>query len=107
VLLHTKTPENPSYYIQPKHKKMLYTTYQWFYYKQHKRVSYKKQELREHLGSPQVLGGVRVAHLYSFGVVLCWVFFVFYVVFILCLVCPMLPVSLLDWTFRFSLTFIT
>ena len=85
MLLHTKTPENPSYYIQPKHKKMLYTTYQWFYYKQHKRVSYKKQELREHLGSPQVLGGVRVAHLYSFGVVLCWGFF--------CVLCCLHPVS--------------
>jgi len=43
--------------------------------------------IREHLDSPPDVGGVRVAHLYSF---LCFVLFVF----ILCLVYPMLPVSL-------------
>ena len=39
-------------------------------------VSYKRQKLltlREHLGSPSVFGGVRVAHLFSF---LCHVLFV-------------------------------
>jgi hypothetical protein len=55
-----------------------------------RRVSYNKQELltlREHLGSPSVVGGVR-AHLYIFCVKL------FIVVFVLCLVYQMVLVSL-------------
>ena len=54
-------------------------------------MSYKKQELliiRVHLGSLDGLGGVRVAHDFSF---LCCVFALF--VFVLCILCPMLPVS--------------
>ena len=42
-----------------------------------RRVSYQKQglpTLREHLRSPRFFGGVRVAHLYKFCVVLLWVF---------------------------------
>jgi hypothetical protein len=47
--------------------------------------------LREHVGLPSVFGGIRVAHLLSFCVVLCrFVLFVF----VLCLMCPLLPVSL-------------
>ena len=55
------------------------------------RVSNKKQELlifRDHMGSPPVLGRVRVAHLISFLYYIVDLF-----VFILCLVCPMVPVS--------------
>ena len=66
----------------------------------------KKQELlthRDHLSSSPVFGGVRVAHLLSFCVVFCFVFFV-------CSVC-LLPVvcvsglSILDWSLRVYLTF--
>jgi hypothetical protein len=46
--------------------------------------------LSEHVGSPSVFGGIRVAHLLSFCVVLC--LFVL-LVFVLCLLCPVLPVS--------------
>ena len=57
-------------------------------------MSYKRQELLtlcEHMGSPPVFGGVRVAHLFfSF---LCVVFFVLSGI-ALCSVYPMLPVSL-------------
>ena len=65
-------------------------------------VSYKRQELltlREHLCSPPVFSGVRVAHRFSF---LCCVFVLF--VFVLCLVYPLLPVFL-DCPFRLSLWF--
>ena len=54
------------------------------------RVSYKKRKLltlREHLGSPSVVGGIR-ADLFSFCVML------FIVVFVLCLVYQMVLVSL-------------
>ena len=54
------------------------------------RESYQRQELlilREYLGSPPFFGGVRVADLFSFCVVLFVLFFIF-----LCLVCPVLPV---------------
>ena len=59
-------------------------------------VSYKGQELlilREHLCSPQILCGVRVAHLFSFLCCVLWVFFALFI-FVLCLVCPTFPVSL-------------
>ena len=55
---------------------------------------YKKQELitlREHMGSPQVFGGVRVTHLFRLLCVLC---FCALFVFVLCLVRAMLPMSL-------------
>jgi len=71
------------------------------------RVSCKRKELltlREHLGSPPVFGGVRIAHLIC---LLCSVASLF--VFVMCLVCPMLPVSLVCLfliALRFSLTFI-
>ena len=51
-------------------------------------ASYKRQKLltlRDHMGSPPVLGGVRVAHLFGF---LCWV------LFWLSSSCAMLPVCL-------------
>jgi hypothetical protein len=47
--------------------------------------------LREYVCLPSAFGGIRVAHLLSFCVVLCrFVLFVF----VLCLMCPVLPVSL-------------
>jgi hypothetical protein len=75
-----------------------------------RRVSYKKQErltLRENMGSPPVIGGVSVPHLF---IILCWVVF-------LCFIC-LHPVSyvpnvasfsglfILTLPLRFSLTFI-
>ena len=52
-------------------------------------MSYKRQELltlREHMGSPSVFGGARVARLYSF--MCCGFFFVFFLfVFVLSFVC--------------------
>ena len=47
--------------------------------------------LREHRGSLQDFGEVRVAHLFSF---LYYVLFLVSFVFVLCLMCPFLPVSL-------------
>jgi hypothetical protein len=51
---------------------------------------------RQHLASPQVFDGIRVANHFSF----LW-FFLF--LFVLCLVCPMLPMSL-DYPFLIALS---
>jgi len=76
------------------HRKYFYRT--WLYICLTWRMYYRKQELlslREHLGSSQVFGWVRVVHLFSF---LRCVFCLF--AFVLCLVYLMLPVYL-DYPF--------
>ena len=58
--------------------------------------TYKKQELLtlpEHLGSSPIIGGARVAHLFSFLCCLVFYFFLL-IVFVLCFVYPILPKSL-------------
>ena len=58
-------------------------------------MSYKIQELltlREHLSSPPIFVGARVAHLFSF---LCCLVFSCLLVYVLCLVCTVLPVCLI------------
>jgi hypothetical protein len=57
--------------------------------------------IHEHLGSPQVFGGVLVAHLVSF---LCCLFFSFFFCFIcllpVCLLYTICPLSFKIWIFR-------